>query len=294
MMRAILPLWLLLAATAAAQQQAYPPHFDGAREEVYKTVGETKMRLYIFEPAGHKASDRSAAMVFFFGGGWTSGNPKQFEQHCRLLASKGMVAITADYRVASRHQVKAVECVRDAKSAIRYVRQNAARLGVDPDRIAAGGGSAGGHLAGAVGTIPDLDEPGENLKVSSRPNALVLFNPALVLSPLTGERKEFNQVPAERAGIAPERISPWHHIARGAPPAIIFHGKADTTVPYETSAAFAAKMKEMGNRCELVGYDGEKHGFFNYGRGDNKWYEDTSAKMVRFLGSLGYLAGREK
>src|SRR2546425_12315614 len=131
--------------------KAYPPKLPGAEVEAYKTVGDTKLNLYVYYPPGHKASDKRAAIVFFFGGGWTGGSPGQFEQHCKHLASRGMVAMTADYRVASRNQVKAVSCVADAKSAIRFVRQEAARLGIDPNRIAAGGGSAGGHIAACTG-----------------------------------------------------------------------------------------------------------------------------------------------
>jgi len=293
--RALLILAAGLIAPALWAQpaaQGYPPQMEGAVVEVYKTIGEVKLNLYIFNPPGHAASVPKPAIVFFFGGGWRSGNPRQFEQQCRYLASRGMVAITADYRVASRHNVKAVDCVRDAKSAIRWVRRNAARLGVDPKRIAAGGGSAGGHLAAATGTIPDLDEHGEDLSVSSRPNALVLFNPVLVLGSVAGRPALPKQEELrERLGDEPERVSPFHHVSRGAPPAIIFHGKADTTVPYATAELFTKKMTEMGNRCELVGFEGEAHGFFNYGRGGNKAYLETLTKADEFLASLGYLKG---
>jgi len=268
----------LFAAPLAAQ-------FGGARTEVYKTVGDTKLELFIFSPEGHQPKDRRPAILFFFGGGWTNGTPKQFEPHCRMLAAKGMVAITADYRVTSRHQVKVVDCVRDAKSAVRWVRQNAKRLGIDPKRIAAGGGSAGGHLAAATATLPEFEEPSENIKISSRPNALVLFNPALVLT-LSGAA-----LPITRTGVEAKRISPDEHIRKGTPPTIIFHGKADTTVPYATVELFTRKMQAAGNRCELVGFEGQTHGFFNYGRGENKMYEKTTAEMIRFLASLGYLNG---
>src|SRR5688572_26427217 len=130
----------------------YPPRLVGARAETYKQAGPTKLELYIYEPAGHRPADRRPAVIFFFGGGWNQGSPAQFERQCRYLASRGLVAITADYRVASRHGVTAIECVKDAKSAVRWVRKNAGRLGVDPNRIAAGGGSAGGHIAAASAT----------------------------------------------------------------------------------------------------------------------------------------------
>ena len=176
LLRLIALLSLVPAAFAAA---AYPPRFDGARVETYKNVGETQLSLHIFEPPASAGSAKTSrpAIVFFFGGGWTSGSPAQFEQHCRHLAARGMVAIAADYRVASRHQAKPVDCVADAKSALRYVRANAARLGVDPRRIAAGGGSAGGHLTAAIATVPGFDAPGEDAKISAVPNALALFNP---------------------------------------------------------------------------------------------------------------------
>src|SRR6185503_3489625 len=125
-----------------------------------------------------------------------------------LLAARGMVAVTADYRVGSRHQAKIVDCIRDAKSAVRYLRANAARLGIDPGRIAAGGGSAGGHLAAATGVIAALDEPAGNPAISSRPDALVLFNPALVLAaaPGAGASPEFLAMVADRLGAPAESV----------------------------------------------------------------------------------------
>lgn len=287
----LVALVLCLAPTALPGAQAYPPIFDGARVETYKTVGETKLSLHIFEPATGPKTNRPA-IVFYFGGGWTSGSPAQFEQHCRHLASRGMVAITADYRVASRHQAKPIDCVADAKSALRYVRANAARLGIDPKRIAAGGGSAGGHLAAAIATVPGFDAPGEDAKISAVPDALVLFNPALVLAPMEGlDLKGFGtQVPESRLGTDPKNISPAHHVKKGTPPTIIFHGKADTTVPYATAEAFTRTMKAAGNRCELVGAEGQAHGYFNYGRGDGTHYKDTLTKADAFLVSLGWIA----
>ncbi len=271
----------------------YPPEFVGAQTVTYKAVGETKLALYVFNPDGHKASDTRPAIVFFFGGGWTSGSPGQFEQQCHYLASRGMVAITADYRVASRHQVKAAQCVSDAKSAIRYVRAHAKELGVDPKRIAAGGGSAGGHIAGCTGTVPGLDEAAEDKAVSSVPDAMVLFNPALTLAPVDGN--DFGgfgaRLPAERLGAEPLAISPTHNVKAGAPPTIVFHGKADSTVPFATVEVFAAAMKKAGNRCEVSGFEGQQHGFFNFGKGDNSMFRATLMQADKFLASLGWLSG---
>lgn len=282
-------------ARAKSRRQDYPPALEGAKVEVYKTIGDVRLNLYLYAPEGHKASDKRPAVVFFFGGGWQAGSPRQFEQHCRYFASRGMLAMTADYRVSSRHQTKAIACVQDAKSVIRWVRTNAKRLGADPNRIAAGGGSAGGHLAACTGIIPGLEEDGEDTAVSSVPNALVLFNPALVLAPI----KNLAPPPGSRSleglegrmGIDPEKLSPYHSVRKGAPPTIIFHGKADTTVPYWTTEVFDKAMNEAGNRCELAGFEGQPHGFFNFGRGDGKYFVETVRQADKFFTTLGFLKG---
>lgn len=295
MIRLLIPLVLLFIASSFAPAQeakprrrfAYPPAFEGAAVETYKEVNGTKLSVWIFHPDGNAAPGaKRPAIVFFFGGGWTGGSPAQFERQSRHLASRGMVAIVADYRVATRHQVKAANCVADAKSCVRWLRRNADRLGIDPARLAAGGGSAGGHLAAATATLPGLDEPGEDTSVSAVPDALVLFNPALVLAPLDGvESKGFEaRTTADRFGCEPREISPIHHVRSGLPPTLILHGRADSTVPFGSAEAFTAAMKKAGNRCELVGYEGQPHGWFN-----SVGYEATLAEADRFLVSLGYL-----
>jgi len=279
------PLALLLALAVVARAET--------RTETYKTIGDVKLEMTIQFPEDWKAGDKRPAIIFFFGGGWVGGTPGQFENQARYLASRGMVAMCADYRVQSRQQVKPVACVADAKSAMRWARANAARLGIDPDRLAAGGGSAGGHLAAAVATLPALDDPADDRKVSCVPNALVLFNPALVLAPMAGaELKGFeSRATAERFGCEPAEISPASHVKAGLPPAIIFHGKADKTVPFASAELFARLMTEAGNRCEVNGAEGQQHGFFNFGRNENRFAFETLAAADRFLASLGWIKG---
>jgi acetyl esterase/lipase len=277
---------LFFTRTATPQNNTPPPALPGGTARIYKTIGETKLPLHIFTPENHKPSDKRAAIVFFFGGGWTNGTPAQFLEHCKYLASRGMVAITVEYRVKSRHNVSPVECVNDAKSALRWVRAHAAELGIDANRIAAGGGSAGGHLAAAVATVNGFDEKDENLNVSAAPNALVLFNPALdlaalKLAALTGEKI---------LAISPQQAVAQH--AKGKlPPTIIFHGTADTTVPFAQATAFCAALKEKAARCEIRPAEGRTHGYFNFGRGDGVDFKTTLQATDVFLTSLGYLKG---
>ena len=208
-----------------------------------------------------------------------------------------MVAMVADYRVLNRHNTKAVKCVSDAKSAIRWIRENAEENGVDPNRILAGGGSAGGHLAAATGTLPMHDEPNENKNISSVPNALALFNPVVIVAPIDENIPGFNdrfKDRMDRLGAESESMSPYHNVKQGLPPAIIFHGTGDETVLFKTVQLFTQKMKRVGNQCKLVAYEGEPHGFFNYGKNDNGIFFDTMNKLDQFLVSLGYIKAPPK
>ena len=253
------------------------------RDIIYKSVGPATLRLFVFEDEVGRRDARRPAIVFFFGGGWTGGTPEQFFPQCEYLASRGMVAVSAEYRVKDRHGTTPVECVRDGKSAVRWLRSHADELGVDPNRIAAGGGSAGGHVALCAALIDGVEEAGEDLSVSSTPDALVCFNPA-------PDAMRFADRVPESAGRA-EDISPTHHVKAGAPPAIIFHGIDDMAVPFADVERFAAAMTDAGNNCELVAYPGQEHGFFNYGDGKNPYYVRTVREADRFLANLGYLEG---
>jgi acetyl esterase/lipase len=201
-----------------------------------------------------------------------------------------MIAIVADYRVKTRQDAKPADCVADAKACVRWVRTNAARLGIDPQRIAVGGGSAGGHLAASTATLPGLDPSQDDKSVSCIPDALVLFNPGTVMAPFPGlDLKGFGAgLDKAKFGCEPTEISPLHHVKKGTPPTIIFHGKADTTVPYATVEKFTEVMKAAGSRCELIGYEGQPHGFFNKAK-----YAETLAAADAFLVSLGYLPAKK-
>lgn len=281
------------AAVSADAGLAFPEIRGVTREtRTYKKVGDVSLDMTICFPPGHAATDKRAAIVFFFGGGWTSGTPTQFKRQCEYLASRGMVAMMADYRVRSRHGVTPDACVMDAKSAIRWVRANAASLGIDPHRIVAAGGSAGGHIAAATGTVDGYDEKSEDTTVSSIPNAMVLFNPVLNTTSVGwGDDKRGAGLVARFAGHA-EELSPVHHVKKGVPPTLILHGTADATVPFAQAEAFADAMRAAGNRCEVAGYKGQGHGFFNASKGGEKNFLATLVEADKFLSSLGYIEGK--
>ena len=286
-------LWISGLERPLLGQWSYPPDFPEAVTEIYKTVGPTELKAWLFRPPDLQETDARPAIVFFFGGGWSGGTPAQFGEHCAYLADRGMVAVTVDYRVRKRQDARIPDCVADARDAIRWLRANAVRFSIDPNRIVAAGGSAGGHLAAATALLADPDNdnalPSTN---DAAPNALALFNPVLVLADIPGKftlEGTWAGGLRERAGVELSTVSPYHYIRPGIGPTIIFHGTGDKTVPYATIELFREAMQAAGNRCELVGYQEAGHGFFNFRRNGNGAYIDTVNRLDAFLVSLGYI-----
>ena len=270
-----------LAASAQEGGFPYPPVLPDATAHTYKTVDDVALRLWVFEPEGHAASDACPAALFFFGGGWRTGSPAQFERQAKALRDRGMVGIVADYRVSSRHGTRPWHAVADAHDALRWVRSHASELGIDPERIAAGGGSAGGHLAAATATLAHPDGPDHAIE---RPNALLLFNPAVVIADLVGTQR--SEALAGRFDRPLKEMSPHHHVAAGHPPTFIVHGEADAVVPVDDAIIYCERVLSVGTDCSLALYDGAGHGFFNR----DPHFEPTLEQMLDYLEGLGWLS----
>src|SRR5690349_15432387 len=162
---------LLFASSAIAQQSP--------RTATFKQTPQGPLEVTVNYPANWKPTDARSSIIFFFGGGWTGGSVEHFSRQAAYFATRGMVAIRADYRIASKHHTEPDAAVEDARTALRWVRGHANELGIDPNRIVAAGGSSGGHLAACTAQCPVATPAGEDSTVSPRPNALILFNPVL-------------------------------------------------------------------------------------------------------------------
>ena len=270
-----------VSAGGETSQPAAPPA-ETVKEFVYKNTPQGDLKIFVHLPPDWKASDKRPAIVFFFGGGWTGGTIEQFHPQATYLATRGMVTARADYRVKSRHGTTPRECVEDAKSAVRWLRQKAGELGIDTARVVAAGGSAGGHIAACTALVEGLDAKDEDKSVSSKPDALVLFNPVVDLTNL-GDAAGKAPVPSNRE--AAREISPILYLKKDSVPTILFYGTKDRF--FAQGQAMLAKAKEVGARVELYSAADMPHGFFN----KPPWTEITARQADEFLAGLGCLKG---
>jgi len=275
-MRTILTM-SLLACSHVAFSAPKPEVSKPDEVVVYRKTEQAELGMEIFRPKGWKEGDSRSAVVFFFGGGWVGGSTAQFHPQATRLASLGMVAYCADYRVQSRHKTSPFEAVADAKAAIRWIWRNAKSQGVNRDQIVAAGGSAGGHLAACCGLVTGYDEVGEG-EPAFIPAAMALFNPVIDTS-----RKGYGYGKLKQRY---REISPVEHVHALAVPTLVLVGSADTTTPPAGHKLFKARMDERGRSCSLFVSEGQKHGFFNP-RGDNSQYWMTMERVEEFLRKEG-------
>ncbi|WP_339864658.1 alpha/beta hydrolase [uncultured Algoriphagus sp.] len=246
---------------------------------LYKKIDTTQLFMEVHYSEQIKPEKDYPALVFFFGGGWNSGSRAQIEPQAAYFAKRGMVCFLVDYRTKKQHQTSPYESVSDAKSAIRYLRKNAGKYHIDPDKIIASGGSAGGHLAAATALVKGYNDPGDDVNFSAIPNALVLFNPVIDNGP--------GGYGYERIGKQFVNFSPMLNIHAGAPPTLFLLGTKDKLIPVVTAQYFQMVMEKVGSRCDLILYEDQPHGFFNYPNFEN--YQKTVQAADDFLQSLGYL-----
>ncbi len=246
---------------------------------VYKQSGGKPQELEVYFPPGWDAkSSKVPGVIFFHGGSWRGGTLDQFRYACKYLASRGLVAATVNYRMLTNDEVKALPagetnkrtCITDAKSAIRWMKQHAAELGIDPKRLIAGGGSAGGHVSVLATTNPGLNDPADPKEFDTSVVAYLLFNPAF-----------------KSTDSADPEVHVLNHLKAGFPPAIFFFGDQDGSWKPGSDAALK-QLKSLGNTsAELWLAQGKGHGFFN----KPPWQDITLAQADRFLVENGFLTG---
>jgi acetyl esterase/lipase len=280
-------LCLLLASVNGADKPPAKPITDYAlrtakelkptRTLVYKTLTDRKLELRIFEPDGHKATDQRPCFLVIHGGGWVAGTPDVVYCVASHFARRGWLGVSLQYRVQRADRGTTVfDCVRDGRSAVRYLRSHAKELGIDPGQIVAGGRSAGGHIAVGAALFDGVDEPGEDTTISCVPNALALYSAVLD----TSEQGYGKDTIGERW----KELSPLCHVRRGRPPTLVLHGIRDTTTPVAGAKAFAEEMLKAGNKCELIL---NERGGHSYMMRTEPLFEEAMRQTREFLARAG-------
>ena len=233
----------------------------------YKTVEGRTLSLHAFLAADASDAQPRPAVLLFHGGRWLYGSPRAMYPQCQFFAAQGYHCFAAEYRLGANNRVDVRQLVDDAADALRYLYDKADTLLLDAANIIVGGGSAGGHLAAAVGAqVPAVDAP--------LPAALLLYNPMLDLAPGTPDHHLVKDYWRE--------VSPAHHITAALPPTLILVGSDDPEVPVATVNQFCDNAGEVYARCEVEVYEGQSHGFFN----NEPYLTQTNARALAFLKSL--------
>lgn len=280
---------LALALSTLASHSAAPKPLDPAaqlaakqeptRKVVYKEIAGRELHLHIFEPKGLKPGDKRPCFLTIHGGGWRGGEPRRMYPFAAHFAELGMVGISMEYRLVTSKGTNTVfDCVKDGRSAMRYIRAHAKELGIDPKHIVVSGGSAGGHVAASTALFDGVDESTDDMKFSSVPNAMVLYYPVIDTSAEGYGNKLI--------GARWQELSPADQVKPGVPPTLILHGSGDKTTPFKGALKFQAAMLKAGNRCELTVNEGGPHGYLMF---DGALFNDALIQTELFLQSLGWL-----
>ncbi len=265
--RAMRTLSFLFATLGWAQAPiAVPPGIQADMDVEYSKVGQV-VQMDIFRPAN--SVEPKPAVLAIHGGGFRAGKRTSYHALCIKLAQRGYTCATMSYRLAPRHQFPAP--VEDAKAAVRFLRANAKKYNVDPNRIGVTGGSAGGHLAlmvGLTGPLKVFEGSGPNLDQSSAVQAVVNFYGPSDFTQSYGKSVDAHEVlPMFLGGdLAHNRqahitSSPLYYVTPLAPPILSVHGTKDNYVAYEQSAWLTAKLLSAGVDAELETINGAGHGF---------------------------------
>ena len=251
---------------------------------VYGQGGDRELRGDLFIPSD--GGSLRPGIVFIHGGGWRSGSRAQFRRQAAHLATLGCVGLCIEYRLSGGAPFRAA--VEDCKCAVRWLRARADQYGVNPAKLAAVGGSAGGHLASMLGVTDasvGLEGAGWYPEQSSKVAAVVSFNGVSDMKALVSHRGAISAA-SEWLGGMPDDLpdlyalaSPITHVDAASAPFLFLHGDADTTVPIEQSLSMKDRLEQVGVRAEIFVAEGAEHGFFNR----SPWYEPTRARMAEFF-----------
>jgi acetyl esterase/lipase len=241
---------------------AVPDMVSVEKDVEYGKGGDVSLKLDLYSPK--ERTKPLPAVIFIHGGAWRSGNRQMYHYYCVKFAEHGYVAATISYRLYRVAPFPAA--VEDAKCAVRWMRANAGKLGIDPERIGVAGGSAGGHLSMMVGYAPDtteLEGTGGHADVSSRVQAVVnIYGPTDLTTEFARSASAVADFLGGRFDDMPDvyrLASPITHVSKDDPPTLILHGSIDSTVPIEQAELLVDRLKETGVEFDYDRVEGWPH-----------------------------------
>lgn len=228
--------------------------------QVFGTTGSRDLRCDIYMPPVKTLA--MPAILLLHGGGWFQGDKSQLKAYAIQLARYGFVCVCSEYRLIPEAIWPAQ--IEDAKAAVRWMRANADKLQINPDKICVSGNSAGGHLAlllGGSADVAELEGKGGNPEFSSRVSAVsAIYAPAEIK--LSHNPALIGALLGKNAGAKEEaQASPSTYINAKFPPTILVHGSEDQLVPHMSSWALYHLMEENKVPAELHLYQGLPHAF---------------------------------
>ena len=259
--------------------------------KIYKQVMGRELSVDVFYTGSALERKGNPAIAFFHGGGWSSGNPAEFHSACRRYAEKGFVTFSFSYRLSVNEDgtiphpgITPVESVKDARSALRWLKEEADQWNIDPQKVVAAGQSAGGQLALSTALLDQINENTDNTDIDPTPCALLLYASNVNtmeawVDRLLGERREEIW-----------SISPYHNLKPGMPPAIEFHGTADPMVNFWIVEYFKEKTIALGNRFEQIPFEGKGHYLAENDTTYATYFDESVMERTdRFLEELGIM-----
>ncbi|MFC2019920.1 prolyl oligopeptidase family serine peptidase [Chloroflexota bacterium] len=274
---AVLPLLILLLiacqpsppSTTTKPEVPLPPALPTTKVKVIKDVGygqggDEVLKLDIYLPEVPAATPMPA-VIWIHGGGWQGGD--KYPGRIRLLAERGFFGASINYRLSDIAPFPAA--VEDCKLAVRWLRANAEKYNVDPERIGVWGGSAGGHLVMMVGSADEtagLEGKGGLAKFSSRVQAVCAYYGPSDFNAIGSPRS--NSAHVKFLGGTIEEIpdiytlaSPVTYVTPDDPPLLLVHGDLDRTVPFNQSEIMLKAYQQAGIEATLIKVSGAGHGF---------------------------------
>jgi len=248
--------------------------------KIYKTVNGYTLDIHLFLPDSTAKAGRRPAMVFFHAGDWREGKPDWYFDDCKAWARKGWVACTVEYRTLSRAGTLPFEAVKDARSAIRWLRQHAAEYHIDTSRIVANGYDSGGQLALACAMADKYNEKSDDLHFSPAPNLVMVTSGLFDLTDVNNAwiMRYFKDKSALRD------ISPLYLVKKITPPVLVIHGRKDADEDYTVARHFATLLRDAGSAVSFHPVDDAPHLLWL----DTKYAGEAEKVQQDFLRKYGY------